>query len=99
MDKSVISIESMAIIFSQSLVRKGFTKRGLRYFRPYQSSGVFFTDREILGLVLMGQLVIEIEDSKSILDEGDEFFLPSNNFFSATAGEHGAHFLFARKKN
>jgi hypothetical protein len=47
----------------------------------------------------MGQLVIEIEDSKSILDEGDEFFLPPNNFFSATAGEHGAHFLFARKKN
>jgi len=29
MDKSVISIESVAITFSQNLIRKGFTKRSL----------------------------------------------------------------------
>ena len=98
MDNSVISIESVAITFSQNLISKGFTKRSLRYFRPYQCSGVIYTNREVLGLVLMGELLIEIEDNQSIFEQGGEFFLPSNVYFQATAGDIGAHFLFARQR-
>jgi hypothetical protein len=98
MDKSVISIESLAIFFSQSLTRKGFHKGTLRHFSPYQCSGVLYINREVLGLVLMGELLIDIEDNQSIIEQGGEFFLPPNVYFQATAGEHGAHFLFARQR-
>ncbi len=39
MDMSVISIESLAINFSQKLTSRGFYKGSLRHFNPYQSSG------------------------------------------------------------
>ncbi|MFZ4473297.1 MAG: hypothetical protein ACOYOX_11070 [Limnohabitans sp.] len=97
MDKSVISLESLAITFSQNLTLKGFTKRSLRYFKPYQSSGVVYINREVLGLVLMGELLIYIDENQSILEQGSEFFLPPNIFFQVTAGEHGAHFLYAHQ--
>jgi hypothetical protein len=46
----------------------------------------------------MGELLIEIEDSQSIFEQGGEFSLPSNVYFQATAGDNGAHFLFARQR-
>jgi len=59
---------------------------------------VIYTNREVLGLVLVGELLIEIEDSQSIFEQGGEFFLPPNIYFQATARENGAHFLFARQR-
>jgi hypothetical protein len=46
----------------------------------------------------VGELLIKIEDSQSIFEQGGEFFLPSNVYFQATAGDNGAHFLFARQR-
>ena len=48
MDMSVISIESLAIECSQTLTARGIYKGGLRHFRPYQSSGVLQSNREVL---------------------------------------------------
>ena len=98
MDMSVISIESLAIEFSQKLTARGFYKGSLRHFRPYQSSGVLQSNREVLGLVLLGELLVEFSDSQWVIDLGTEFFLPPNVYFQATAGEQGAHFLFARQR-
>jgi hypothetical protein len=98
MDMSVISIESLAMNFSQTLSARGFYKGSLRHFSPYQSSGVLQINREVIGLVLLGELLVEFSDSQRIIEIGTEFFLPPNVYFQATAGEHGAHFLFARKR-
>jgi len=98
MDMSVISIESLAKNFSQTLSSRGFYKGSLRQFLPYQSSGVLQINREVIGLVLLGDLLIQYSDSLRVIEMGTEFFLPPNVYFQATAGEHGAHFLFARKR-
>ena len=98
MDMSVISIESLAIEFSQTLTARGFYKGSLRHFSPYQSSGVLQSNREVLGLVLLGELLVEFSDSQWVIEMGTEFFLPPNVYFQATAGEQGAHFLCARQR-
>lgn len=98
MDMSVISIESLANNFSQKLISLGFYKGSLRHFNPYQSSGVLQSSREVLGLVLQGELLIEFSNSQWVIDMSTEFFLPPNVYFQATAGEQGAHFLFARQR-
>lgn len=98
MDMSVISIESLAINFSQKLTSRGFYKGSLRHYSPYQSSGVLQSNREVLGLVLLGELLLEYSDKEQIIEMGAEFFLPPNVYFQATAGEHGAHFMYARKR-
>ena len=98
MDMSVISIESMAISFSQSLATRGYYKGSLKHFLPNQSSGVLQINREVIGLVLSGELLVEFSDTQWMIDTGTEFFLPASVYFQATAGEQGAHFLFARKR-
>jgi len=98
MDMSVISIESLAISFSQKLTSIGFHKGSLKHFTAYQSSGVLQSNREVIGIVLQGELLIEFSDTQWVIETGTEFFLPPNVYFQATAGEHGAHFLFARKR-
>ncbi len=98
MDMSVISIESLAVNFSQTLTSRGFYKGSLSHFRPYQSSGVLQSNRKVLGLVLLGELLIEFSDCQRVIDMGTEFFLPPNVYFQVSADEQGAHFIFARQR-
>jgi hypothetical protein len=54
--------------------------------------------KQVFGLALLGELLIEFSKSQWVIDMGTEFFLPANAYFQATAGEQGAHFLFARQR-
>ena len=92
---SDISVESLANNFNQKIVSKGFFKGSLRYFSPYQSSGLMQIDREVVGLVLFGELSIELSNTESLVGAGFEFFLPPNVCFHATARHNGAHFIVA----
>lgn len=98
MDISVVSIESLAINFSQTLLPRGFYKGSLRHFNALQSSGVIKSNREVIGLVLLGDLLIEFSDTQHVIGVGTEFFLPPHFYFQATAGEQGAHLIYAHKR-
>jgi len=48
-------------------------------------------------LVLTGDLLINMPDNMQIYCESEEFFLPPNVFFQATAGENGVKLLIAHQ--
>jgi len=97
MDTSVISIEALAKEFGHSLFERGFSSGVLRSLKPQQCSGVLESEHAVLGLVLSGELLIELPECLLLNGVGDEFFLPPNTYFQATAGEQGAQFLFAKR--
>jgi hypothetical protein len=99
MDYSVVSIESLAAEFCRNLSSRGFYKERLMHFAPCQSSGIMKTNRYVLGLVLLGELVIESSEGKYVVELGGEFYLKPNLHFQVSAAEHGAHFFYARQRN
>ena len=55
------SIESVTLNYSKSLLERGFSKGHLRTFKPFHSTGLCFTNRIILGLVISGNLEVQTE--------------------------------------
>jgi hypothetical protein len=98
MDTSVFSIEALAKEFGHSLFERGFSRGVLRTLKPQQCSGVLETEHAVIGLVLSGELLIELPECLLLNGVGDEFFLPPNIYFQATAGELGAQYLFAKRR-
>ena len=60
MDASVISIQAMAKKFSQSLLQRGFSRASLKVLRPFQNSGLMASELAGLGLILAGDLMINL---------------------------------------
>ena len=59
------SIESVTLNYSKSLLERGFSKGHLRTFKPFHSTGLCFTNRIILGLVISGNLEVLIISSQT----------------------------------
>lgn len=97
MDTSSFSIEFLAKKFGYSLLERGFSNGLFKELGPHETLGVQETQGAILGLVLTGDLLINMPDSMQIYGETEEFFLPPNVFFEATAGEKGAKLLVAHQ--
>jgi hypothetical protein len=98
MDASVISIQAMAKKFSQSLLQRGFSRASLKVLRPFQNSGLMASELAGLGLILAGDLMINLAEAQVIYGAGDEFFIPAHSYYQATGGEFGTQFLFAKQR-
>jgi hypothetical protein len=98
MDASVISIEPLTKKFSQSLFKRGFSLASLKVLRPHQNSGLMASELAGLGLILAGDLMINLAEVQVIYGAGDEFFIPAQTYYQATGGEFGTQFLFAKQR-
>jgi hypothetical protein len=97
METSSYSIEFLAKKFGYSLFERGFSNSIFKELGPHETIGVQETHGAVLGLVLTGDLLINMPDSMQIYGETEEFFLPPNVFFQATAGEKGVKLLVAHQ--
>jgi len=98
MDNSVTSIEKLAHLFSLSLRKRGFTRAVHREMRPGQSSGVLQQSFGVLGLVVAGEIELEMSEAHEIYSAGQEFTIPANTYVQATAGDNGTYLLLAKKR-
>lgn len=92
------SIELLSASYSKSLVERGFHKGNLRTLKPCQSTGIAYTNRIILGMVLVGKLEVQTAVGVHSFEKNDEFMLPANLYFQVSAGMSGATICFARQK-
>ena len=92
------SIESVTLNYSKSLLERGFSKGHLRTFKPFHSTGLCFTNRIILGLVISGNLEVQTSLSVNHFVSDEEFLLPANLNFQVSAGVLGAVMFVARQK-
>ena len=77
MHTTVRSIESVTEDYSQSLLERGFNKGSLRTIKPFHTTGLCFTNRIILGLVISGNLEVQTSLSVNHFISDEEFcFLP-----------------------
>ncbi len=98
MNTAVRSIESVAENYSKSLLERGFNKGNLRTIKPFHTTGLCFTNRIILGLVISGNLEVQTSLSVNHFVSDEEFLLPANLHFQVSAGILGAVIFFARQK-
>ena len=98
MDNSVSSIELLTRLFNQSLRKRGFTRAIHRAMNPSECTGIMYQDFGVVGLVVAGELALEFYESSQSHGTGEEFTLPANTYFQATAGDDGAHLLIAKKR-
>ena len=71
------SIESVTLNYSKSLLERGFSKGHLRTIKPFHSTGLCFTNRIILGLVISGNLEVQTSLSVNHFVSDESFcFLP-----------------------
>jgi ethanolamine utilization protein EutQ (cupin superfamily) len=98
MDTSIISIESRAKEFGETLFERGFSKGILMEFKHYQATEVLLAEKAIMGIVLNGELLFQFQDCLVTNEVGDQFFIPANTYYQVTAGQQGAQFLFAVPK-
>jgi len=98
MDNSVISIEMLARFFNHSLRIRGFTRAIHREMNPSQCSSLVQQHFVVLGLVVAGELELELSEAHLIYGVGEEFMIPANTYFQATAGHNGAQLLLAKKR-
>ena len=99
MDNSVISIEMLARFFNHSLRIRGFTRAIHREMNPSQCSSLLQQHFVVLGLVVAGELELELSEAHLIYGVGEEFMIPANTYFQATAGHTGVRLLFARQRS
>jgi hypothetical protein len=92
------SIESVTLNYSKSLLERGFSKGHLRTFKPFHSTGLCFTNRIILGLIIFGNLEVQTSLSVNHFVSDEEFLLPANLHFQVSAGVLGAVMFVARQK-
>jgi hypothetical protein len=69
-----------------------------RWWVRYQNSGLLTSDLAGLGLILAGDLMINLAEVQVIYGAGDEFFIPAQTYYQATGGEFGTQFLFAKQR-
>ena len=98
MDNSVISIEMLARFFNNSLRKRGFTRAIYWEMNPSQCSSLLQQHFVVLGLVVAGELELEISEVHQIYGVGEEFMIPANTYFQATATDNGAQLLLAKKR-
>ena len=98
MNTTVRSTESVAENYSQSLLERGFNKGNLRTIKPFHTTGLCFTNRIILGLVISGNLEVQTSLSVNHFVSDEEFLLPVSLHFQVSAGVLGAVIFFARQK-
>ena len=99
MDDSVISIEMLTHFFNNSLRKRGFTRAIHREMNPSQCSSLVQQHFVVLGLVVAGELELEFSEVHQIYGVGEEFMIPANTYFQATAGHTGVRLLFARQRS
>jgi quercetin dioxygenase-like cupin family protein len=99
MDISVTSIDMLARLFNHSLRNRGFTRAIHREMYAGQSSGMQQHHFGVLGLVVAGELELELAEAHQTLGIGEEFTIPANIYFQVTAGHSGAQLLLAKKRN
>jgi hypothetical protein len=97
MDASAVSIEFLAKKFGYSLFKRGFSNSVFRELAPHESFDIEETRGAVLGLVLTGDLLIHMPDYLQVFSSTEEFFLPPNVFFQATAGDNGVKLLIAHQ--
>ena len=78
-----ISIELLVKKFGYSLYERGFSNSFFKELSPYETIGVQEAQGAVLGLVLIGELLINMPDSMQIFSATEEFFLPPNIFFES----------------
>jgi hypothetical protein len=98
MDNSVSSIEMLARLFNLSLRKRGFTRAIHREMGPCQTSGLLQQSFGVLGLVVAGEIEFVMSEAHEIYGAGEEFTIPANTYFQATAGHNGTHLLIAKKR-
>lgn len=89
----------LARLFNHSLRNRGFTRAIHREMYAGQSSGMQQHHFGVLGLVVAGELELELAEAHQTLGIGEEFTIPANIYFQATAGHSGAQLLLAKKRN
>ena len=98
MDNSVTSIEMLVRLFNHTLRKRGFTRAIHREMNHGQSSGILQQHFVVLGLVVAGELELELSEEHQIYGVGEEFMIPANTYFQATATDNGAQLLLAKKR-
>ena len=76
--------------------KRRFSKGIFHEFKPYQATDVLLATHAVIGVVLKGELLFQVQDCLIINGIGDQFFVPANTHYQVTAGEHGAQFLLAK---
>jgi len=98
MDFSVTPIETLAHQFNASLRKRGFTRAICREKLPNQFSGMLYQNFGVLGLIVAGEVAFEFYEASQLLGLGEEFTIPANTYFQATASHNGAKLLLAKKR-
>ena len=94
MDASVISLEKVVIEFQYSLSKRGFNKSRFVDLHPMQKTGSLKFHLDLIGLMLIGDVVIEASGKQVNLTLLQEFQIPSDTVFELHAGEHGAKIIY-----
>lgn len=98
MRSSKTTIDPIISNYSQSLVERGFHKGKLKTLKPCQSTGIAYTNRIILGIIINGNLEVQTALGIQNFVASEEFLLPANLYFQVSAGLRGASIFFARQK-
>lgn len=98
MDNSVTSIEMLVRLFNHSLRKRGFTRAIYREMLPNQCSGMLYQSFGALGLVVAGEVAFEFDEASQLFGLGEEFTIPADTYFQATASHTGAQLLLAKKR-
>lgn len=98
MDSSLTSIETLAHQFNASLRKRGFTRAIYREMLPNQCSGMLYQSFGVLGLIVAGEVAFEFYEASQLFGLGEEFTIPADTYFQATASHTGAQLLLAKKR-
>lgn len=94
MDYSVMSIEKTLKEFSSSIQKRGFNKCRVINLSAQQKTGYLKFNYDLIGLLLAGEVALELGHSQVPLSVGEEFHIPSENSFQLITGDAGAKVLY-----
>lgn len=94
MDYSVISIEKTLKEFSASIQKRGFKKCRVIDLNAQQKTGYLKINYDLIGLLLTGEVALELGHLQVPLVVGEEFHIASGNSFQLIAGDVGAKVLY-----
>lgn len=94
MDYSVMSIEKILKEFNASIQKRGFKKCRVIDLSAQQKTGYLKFNYDLIGLLLIGEVVLELGHHQVPLVVGEEFHIPHENNFQLIGGDTAAKLLY-----
>ncbi len=91
-------IPSMKRAIRTELVREGYKKMYEYTAKPREEDPLHLHPFDAKLLILEGDIIIEIFDSKKLLTTGSELEIPRNTMHSAIVGKYGCRYIMAERQ-